>query len=213
MVGLVMATDRFRHLRPAVPLVALAAVPVLALVLGTYGGGFVSQVLLFALPMASILTGRVVAAVQPRYLPIVAAGLAVALVPLFLIARFGNESFEYTTATDRAAIEAAYARAEDDTLFVADNGFISWRDRSIGRNDFVENKVEPSEAWLTEVRGLAQQLDRDRIIVVLTESQRGWRINGESDDPESLDRFADWLLTQEGTDLLYNEGRSWAIEL
>ena len=213
VVGITMATERFRHLRPAVPLAPLAGVPAMALALQSYGGEIVIRVLLFTLPMASILIARTILSLRGQFVPIVSAILAVALTPALLIARFGNESFEFTTANDRAAVVAAYERANDDTLFVSDNGFLSWRDETIGRNDFDSISVEPTQVWLDEVEQRAAELNKERVIVVLTESQRGWRIHGESDDPDALDDFAQWLLSQPGTELLYNEGTAWTIEL
>ncbi len=213
VIGITMATERFRHLRPAVPLAPLAGVPALAVALQSYGGEIVIRVLLFTLPMASVLIGRILASFRLRTLPTAVALLTAALCPLLLVARFGNERFEFTTAPDREAVEVAYARADDDTLFVADNGFISWRDQTVGRNEFFELTVDESESWITAVEAEAMANGKERIIVVLTDSQLGWKVHGESLPADTLDNFAQWLLDRSGSELLFHDGRSWTIEL
>ena len=66
VLGLVMATDRYRHLRPALPLAPLAGIPVVAAGLQSYGGEIIIRVLLFTLPMASILFARMLLALPAR---------------------------------------------------------------------------------------------------------------------------------------------------
>ncbi len=213
IIGLLMVTERFKHLRPAVPLVPLAAVPAVALALQSQRGEITVRVLLYTLPMASILAGRLVAMLRRPALTVVAAGMVATLAPVLLIARFGNESFEYSTGADRAAMEAAYARADDDTLFVADNGHLPWRDRTIGRNVFAERWVETSDAWIAGVEQLASDQGLSRIIVVLTRSQNGWRVHGMSDEADFLAQFARWLSQRPGSEVLYQQDGAWAIEL
>jgi hypothetical protein len=213
IVGLLMVTERFKHLRPAVPLVPLAAVPAVALGLQGQRGDITARVLLYTLPLASILVGRIVVMLRRPALTVVAAGMVAASAPVLLIARFGNESFEYSTGADRAAMEAAYSRADDDTLFVADNGHLPWRDHTIGRNVFAERSVEVGDAWIAGVEQLAADQGLSRVIVVLTRSQNGWRVHGMSDDADSLAQFARWLSERPGSEVLYQQDGAWAIEL
>ncbi len=213
LVGLAMAGERLRHLRPAVPLVPLVAVPAVVFAIVGSGGPSIVQVLAFTLAPASILVGRILASVRVRTLPVMATVVAAALCPLLLLTRFGGERFEFTTEPDRAAVLVAYERADDDTLFVADNGFVPWGDQGVGRNAFTVQPVEPSEAWVDAVREEAALAGKRRIIVILTDGQLGWNVHGLGLPPEALDDFAEWLLERSGSELLFHEESSWAIEL
>lgn len=208
-----MIAERYRHLRPAVPLVPLAVAPALVLGLHDNGDEIVTVAILFTLPLASILIGRILCLLRHPALGMSVIALVTTLPPVLLVARFGNESFEYATGSDRLAVEAAYTRADDDTLFVADNSFLPWRDRSIGRNAFVERTVEMSEAWISDVEQLAADEGKARIIVVLTRSQTNWRVHGEGGDPDSLAEFARWLLKRPGSEALFAQSGAWVIEL
>ena len=213
LVGWLMATERLRHLRPAVPLIPLAFVPFLAVPVVGLGREAVLRMIAYALPSASILIGRMLATFSGRSLPTVGVVLTVALSPVFLLARFGGERYEFTTEADRTAIEAAYAGADGDTLFVADNGFIPWRDEAAGDNSFTTLSVEASETWIEQVEARAAVVGAERIIVVLTDGQLGWRIHGHGESVDSYDEFAQWLLSRPDAELLFGEEGSWAIEL
>ena len=187
------AGEHLRHLRPAVPLVTLVALPVLVVGLGGYDGASMIHAIWFTLPFAAILAGRMVASLRVRTLPVVGAVVAAVLSPLLLLTRFGGERFEYTTAPDRSAVQAAYAGAGDDTLFVADSTFVPWRDEGVGRFAFTTQPVEASEAWIDMVEAEAAAAGMQRIVVVLTDGQVGWSIHGrgQSDgDTRCLRRMA-----------------------
>ncbi|MEM7272328.1 MAG: hypothetical protein AAF547_04545 [Actinomycetota bacterium] len=211
-VGITMATERFRHLRPAIPLAPLAGIPSLALALQNYGGEIIFRVVLFTLPMAAILFGRILASVRVRALPIVMPVLVLIMTPALMLARFGNEAFEMTTAIDREVMEVGYARAQDDTLFVLDNGFAPYRDQTVGRNRFVEAGASADDAWIARLEELADRWNRDRIIVLFTPSQTQWRIHGRSSPPDYLDGVAEWL-EERGATVLYEKDGGWVIEL
>lgn len=224
VIGVAMALDRFRHLRPAIPLAPLAGIPSVALALQSYGGEIIFRVLLFTLPMAAILIARVLTTIRPRVLTVVVPALILALTPVLLLARFGNESFEMTTAIDRATAEAAYAHAGDDgVLYALDNSFGPLRDRQIGRSFFTEVPVEARDEEFEEAEGRQDYLNRlrevadergyDRIVVVFTPSMQNWRIHGNSAEPDSLERAAQWLAAQPGAEVVYRNGGGWVIEI
>ena len=212
-VGAAMAGERFRHLRPAVPIVPLAAVPAVVLALRSYGGGITSRAVLFALPMAAILIGRILAGVRVRTLPLVLPAVALVLVPLLLVARFGHEAFEMTTEVDRAAVQAGYDRARDDTLFVVDSVHAPDRDRSVGRNHFAEVPAVADQAYVDELERRAVELGATRIIVVLTPGQSQWRVHGLGSRPDHLAEVARWLKARPGATVLFERDGGWTIEL
>ena len=213
VIGIAMATERFRHLRPAIPLAPLAGIPSLAMLLQSYGGEIVFRVLLFTLPMAAILIGRLLAAVRVRALPVLVPLLVLATLPFLMLARFGNEAFEMTTDVDREVFLAAYAVAQDDTLLVLDNGFAPQRDQTVGRNLFVEIEASPTEAWIQAMEKEAADAGKSRIIVLFTPSQNQWRVYGMSFAERYLDDVARWLVRRPGATVHYRDGGGWVIEL
>jgi len=213
VAGLVMSGDRFRHLRPAVPLIPLAAATAVIVPLVAPTGASIVQVLVFTLPLTAILVSRMLASLRVSTLPIVVAVTAAGLAPVLLVTRYGGEPFEFTLERDRAAVQAAYESADDDTLFVADNPSVPWRDQTVGRNSFTELSVERSQDWVNAVEAEADRVGKRRAVVVLTEGQRGWTIHRRGLPAETLDEFAEWLLDLPGSELLCHEEGSWAIEL
>ena len=213
ILGISMATERFRHLRPAVPLAPLAGIPTMALALQSYGGEIIFRVVLFTLPMAAILIGRMVATVRVRAIPIVVPLLIVVMMPWLMLARFGNEAFEMTGAVDREAWVVAYDRAEDDTVFVVDNSFTPFQDMTVGRNRFVQIDARVGNTFISDMEFAADEVGKSRIIVVFTPTQSQWRVHGRSSDIEHLDTVARWLSGRPGATVLYEENGGWVIEL
>ena len=211
-IGVAMATERFRHLRPAVPLAPLAGIPSMALALQSYGGEIIFRVVLFTLPIAAILFGRMLAAIRVKALPMAVPALVLALMPALMLARFGNEAFEMTTAVDREVMEAGYARADDDTVFFVDNGFTPFKDQTVGRNFFTESGARAEEDWITNLEQIAAARGKSRIIVLFTPSQTQWRIHGLSSDEDYLEEVAEWLIDR-GATVLYAKDGGWALEL
>ncbi|MEM7322372.1 MAG: hypothetical protein AAF531_04735 [Actinomycetota bacterium] len=211
-IGIAMATERFRHLRPAVPLAPLAGIPSLALALQSYGGEIIFRVVLFTLPMAAILFGRMLATIRVRALPMAVPAAVLVMLPALMLARFGNEAFEMTTAVDREVMEAGYARAQDDTIFIVDSGFTPFKDQTVGRNFFTESSARAEEDWITSLERMAAARGTPRIIILFTPSQTQWRIHGLSSDADYLENVADWLIDRGATVLYANDG-GWALEL
>jgi hypothetical protein len=209
VLGVAMATDRFRHLRPVLPLAPLAGIPVLAAAVQSYGGEIIIRVLLFTLPMASILVARGLLAL-PR--SVIAPGLAATsllILPFFLVARFGNEVFEMVTEVDREAVEVMYDATGTDTMLVADNSFLPWADYRRESNEHRYVTAEPTVRWLQEVRDEAADAGDGRVIVIFTPSQSAWREQVESAAPGSLDQVGEWLATQPGVEVLYQRDGAW----
>ncbi len=213
VTGIAMATERFRHLRPAIPLAPLAGIPSMALALQSYGGEIVFRVVLFTLPAAAILVGRLLAGVRIRAIPYAVPILVLALMPWLMLARFGNEAFELTSSVDREAWIAAYDAAEGEALLVADNGFTPFADQTVGENRFVEIEARADQAYVEEMREMAERLGIERILVVYTPTQSQWRFHGRSFPVTFLDDVARWLEANADGEVLYNEDGGWVVEL
>lgn len=234
VMGMVMATKRFSHLRPTLPLAPLAGIPVVAAGIQSYGGEMIIRVFLFTLPMASILFARVLLTIPRRALPISLAAMVAGVTPIFLLARFGNEAFEMTTEADWQAVEVLYANAEPGTLIIADNSFLPWGDR--GRE---HQSLEPrysvaqtSARWLQGLRGQApleiqggghdefievetsqEPYLSDKVLVVFTPSQSAWLEHVEGEPARKLDVVGAWMAQQPGVTVLYQNAGAWVFQV
>ncbi|MEO3813082.1 hypothetical protein ABGB17_29115 [Sphaerisporangium sp. B11E5] len=171
--------------------VLLLCVPALALGLQSYGGEIGLRVYLFALPAACILgsyaffpnlpahtgTAREEETVPVRrrrvWLPpettrrlsaVLAACTALALSVAFLVARYGNEKFEWITTGEAAAMRYVYEHDQPSArlLYLVPvlgdevTPTVPWRERDIDRVDYFQALVTPDpgdlEGVLTALR-------------------------------------------------------------
>jgi hypothetical protein len=177
LVGLLRNRQR-SLIGPAV----LAAWPLLVLALQSYGGEAILRIQLFALPWLCILAAnaiRLPRATGPRRRPpwaravslVTVCVLACATTAVFLLARYGNESFEEMRPSDVATVEALYAVAPDGAVIFSLNDQLPWKDRRIGQLSF--GSLTP-DLWnsrtATEAFGQMLYLASPAYLVV-TESQ------------------------------------------
>lgn len=123
----------------------MMVVPVLSLAMLSYGGELGLRVYLFTLPATSILVAYLFYPDLPskvarkrrfpvlaKLRPVIACGLVLGLAGAFLLARFGNEKYEWTSPQERAAIDYIYERDLETTriLYLVPEGdggsSISW---------------------------------------------------------------------------------------
>ncbi len=206
-------------LRPRLPLAPLAAAAIGVTALQSYGGEMAIRAYLFAVPFVSIMIGRwLLALPRPTRSFAVTGAVAVLVVP-FLLARFGNETFELTSDGDRAAIEAAYDLFEDDepseqptsglvsAVFVAPFG-----ERFIGDVPIVAVDVESPAQFDADARDAGAQMGLDRLVAVFTESDRRFRIQTESMNEDWNQRFVAALI-DDGWESRYDEAGRFVLEL
>nr|WP_062340298.1 lipopolysaccharide biosynthesis protein [Herbidospora sakaeratensis] len=123
----------------------MMVVPVLSLAMLSYGGELGLRVYLFTLPATSIMVAYLFYPALPskvapkrrfpvlaRLRPVVACALVLGLAGAFLLARFGNEKYEWTSPQERAAIDYIYEQDLETTriLYLVPEGdggsSISW---------------------------------------------------------------------------------------
>ncbi|HZN19518.1 MAG TPA: hypothetical protein VFB84_15260 [Micromonosporaceae bacterium] len=116
-------------------LLALAGAPFLLLFAQNYGGEVFLRIYTFALPFMVVLVVALLVPAWPARRTVLAAVLAcllsVVLTGGFLVARYGNESFEQVRAGDAAAIEWLYANATPGVTLVAITSNVPWRVRDL----------------------------------------------------------------------------------
>jgi uncharacterized membrane protein YhaH (DUF805 family) len=182
------AISLFVHwLRRSTPvaLACLLVAPFPMLLLQPYGGEMALRVCYFSLPPACILIAQLlVPARRVRLSRWIALGVAMfALVPAFITARFGNESFEAFSNNDVALARALYEQVPDNsTIFVASQQTIKYEQRVAE----VRFRALPGEN-AADVTDLLLKYPRDiHVFIELTESQQAYGI-------VSLDRRKEWM--------------------
>ncbi|GAA3007694.1 hypothetical protein [Streptosporangium longisporum] len=182
------AAGLFRRLRRGVgdrAALLLLCIPVLALGLQNYGGEIGLRIYLFALPGACILAAYAFFPNLPagtedapeetvpirkrniRFNPeltrrislLLAAGCAMALAMVFLVARYGNEQFERVSASEVAAMHYVYEHDEPSArvLYLVPllgeevTPSIPWGERDFDRIAYEQVLVDKNPAQLTSV--------------------------------------------------------------
>ena len=117
-------------------LMVLAGAPFLLLLLQSYGGEVFLRIYTFGLPFMAVLAVGLLIPVWPARRPLLAASVAfvlsLGLTGAFLLARYGNESFERVLPCDAKAVDWLYANASPGATFVALTSNVPWRSRDIG---------------------------------------------------------------------------------
>lgn len=127
LVGIARVVRWRRGIDLTVP--ALAAAPVALVFLQDYGGEVVLRVFLYATPFIAILLAHAfVPVLRLHRASAVALIAALALAtPLFLIAKFGNESFERVTPADVALGECLYESATPGSAIFSLSPHLAWQ--------------------------------------------------------------------------------------
>lgn len=208
---------RQRGQRAGALLLGMAGLPAMAVAGQPYGGEILVRVFLFSVFPAAILFGAAIANVSSRR---VMAGtlLGVTLLgaPTLIINRYGNESYEMTTGSDRRAVEAMYSQAPPDTLFVTDDPFISWGYTRIERVDGFRNhqyvrRLEPDETTVIRAAEAARAAGYDYVAIVTAKSQEAWGEQTVGRPEEWLTDVATYLSEQDEVETLYRDGASGAF--
>jgi len=124
-----------RARRGDVAVMALAGAPFLLLFAQSYGGEVFLRIYTFSLPFMVVLAVGLLVPVWPVRRPLLAAAmvfvLSIGLTGAFLVARYGNESFERVLPGDVEAVDWLYANAAPGSTFVALTSNVPWRARDI----------------------------------------------------------------------------------
>ncbi len=103
------------------PVIICFLCPFLILAGQSYGGEVILRVFVFSLPFAAILA---VFALIPRDAPIgwiktsIACLVAIAITPVFMVTRFGNEQFEYISKDEVTAVNKLFEMIEPNAVIV-----------------------------------------------------------------------------------------------
>jgi hypothetical protein len=170
-----------------VTLVCLLAAPFPMLILQPYGGEMALRVCYFSLPAACILIAQLlVPAGRVTMARWIACGVAILLLlPVFITARFGNESFEAFSNDDVVLARTTYQLVPDgSTIFVATAQAVE----RFERIDEVRFRSLPrgTPAAVTEEL-VTKYPKKTPVFIELSESQQAHGV--------TLDRRPDWMQT------------------
>jgi hypothetical protein len=118
-------------------LLALGGAPLVTLV-QNYGNEGVLRVFLFSSPFASLIVAQLLVTWMPRrVVQVVVAAVAIALVPLFLVTRYGNESFEQVRGDEVHAVRVLYRLAPLGSTLISPTTQVPWRFEFAADYDYV----------------------------------------------------------------------------
>ncbi|HEX9991678.1 MAG TPA: hypothetical protein VGB14_01995 [Acidimicrobiales bacterium] len=113
-----------RRGRTPVAAACLLVAPFPMFLLQPYGGEMLVRVWFFTTPVAALLVAGLAVTRSgrgERWRRVVAAGALAALLPVFLLARYGNERFEQVTADDATLVERMYDEVPDGSVVYVAN--------------------------------------------------------------------------------------------
>ncbi|MEO7980719.1 MAG: hypothetical protein ABI807_07505 [Sporichthyaceae bacterium] len=150
VLAIVVSLLVLRHRRRVPVLLAvLVSAPWPMLLLQAYGGEMALRVLLFVLPALSLLVASVLLPARARtkwYHRGVVLVLLVGLLPAFLLARYGNESYEQITSDDLVVLDHAYTHTTGPVLVLTANSKTPRYFSAVDRVRFASLNAEvPSE--------------------------------------------------------------------
>ena len=129
------------------PFIILALAPVTLIALQSYGGEIALRVYFFSLPAAAFFVAASLAHAFGRWGPtrtaLTISALCCVLLPLFLIARYGNERLDYFTEDEFHAVQYAYQISAPGSAFFVLNGNLPLRshryaaDHQVDLGDYV----------------------------------------------------------------------------
>lgn len=132
VIALFSAIRLRRQWRTPLPLVCLLVAPFPPLAVQPYGGEMIMRVTLFALPATALLCARLLApeGLFTRRRRIALAVVFTAMIPVFVLTRFGNEKFERVPPADAVLARELYASVPDgSTVFVRNRQTLVQADR------------------------------------------------------------------------------------
>lgn len=197
-----------------VGLALLGVSPLVVLAGNSYGGEAIIRAFFFSLPFMAIFIAFAVfpsRARQPGWgrVATVAVATMVAL-PLLIVARYGNESFEMITTNDFAAIEFVYEQAPEGSTVVALTNQAVWQYRRI--QNITHRYIEPAEMNDVDVVDDLMTSSGGPSYLVITPNQEAWgELQGGYDEGWSS-RLVKRLVERGAYRRVFRQGDAQVIE-
>lgn len=168
-----IAAEFVRQRRVELSLPLLAAAPALLVFAQSYGGEGVLRVFVFATPFLAMLIAKLfTAGADLRRAAAVGVVVAsVALVPPFLVARYGNEPFERVTPAEIALAECLYDRAPEGSTLLSVSPHLAWQFRDVADHRHLSANERVFDAdTVADLRARLEDTPAPRYLIV-TEPQ------------------------------------------
>jgi hypothetical protein len=192
--------------RPPLTLAALAAAPFLTLV-QNYGNEGVLRVFLFSAPFASLMIADLVVDMRARKaVQALVMVICVAWTPLFVLTRFGNESYEQVRPREVAAVRQLYQLAPLGSTLVTATTQVPWRFEHAADYDYV--RPRDPEGFLRGDLGAIRQLVPEKsqsdpgTYLLLTTGQEVYAYQAQGASPNWLRKVEPMLTPANGYRLL-----------
>jgi hypothetical protein len=148
----------------------LMLTPLLTVAGQSYGGEAGLRAFLFSLPGAICLAAVALASASTRLRLIFIGVLTIALIPGFLIARWGNELSEMVTPGEIAGMNALYRVAPPGSTIVSITPQVTWEYKDVGQYQYAPNNLD--EFAFGSVSSITAQMTNPRgDYVIITASQ------------------------------------------
>lgn len=191
--------------RPPVTLTALATAPFL-MVVQDYGTEGLLRVFLFSAPFATLVVVQAVVELARDHGRFVLGAVAIALVPLFVLTRYGNESFEQVRPAEVQAMRTVFRIAPPGSDLVSPTSQIAWRFAHAADFDFKRphDRVGFRRADPAAVRVLrATSAPAVPTYLIVTTSQIQYAVQALGEPPDWFDRVRALLTPENGYRLVY----------
>jgi hypothetical protein len=192
--------------RPPLTLAALAVAP-FVMVVQSYGTEGVLRIFLFSSAFATLIIAQTavdLAALKP--VRVVVAAVALALLPLFALTRYGNESYEQVRPGEIQAMRALYTIAPPGSDVISPTSQVPWRfahatDYHFTRpRDLMGFRRGDPEA----VRALRKSQQDRTTYLVITTSQIVYAAEALGQSPDWFDEIRPQLTPANGYRLVYS---------
>jgi hypothetical protein len=202
--------------QPPLTLVALAVVP-LVMVVQNYGTEGVLRIFLFSSPFACLIIAQMLLVlVSRRPGQVLVAAAALALIPLFLLTRYGNESFEQVRPAEVQALRTLYEIAPAGSDLVSPTSQVPWRFEHATDYDYSRpgNPEGFRRGDPNAVRVLVDKRAGDArgIYLVITTSQIVYSKDALGEAPHWFDEVRSLLTAANGYRLVYRNADAFIYQ-
>ncbi len=181
----------------------LFATPMMMIAAQSYGGEGLLRVFLFSLAGAGLLVARLFIPVRVlgRWSAAALAAVLLALTPGFMLAKYGNESFERVTALELEAIDVAYDVAPQGSMIAGITTYMPWRYRDVADHTYA-GLLDVGLDDEAKLRELIETIPTE-IVLVVTRGGIAFAHENANTTPEQIDAVLARLESQAGFKEVY----------
>jgi hypothetical protein len=211
------AAVRLRGGRRDVAFIALGIAPFVLAGLQSYGGEIVLRIYLFTLPAAAFFVAASLTSAfeagRRRRIALAVTAVSFVFLPLFLVARYGNERLDYFTKGEYETVRALYRVSPPGSRFFVLDGDLPWRWQRYG-SDRTFTLYEYVRIYSTQLRVTPNTIantmrdSRRPTFLVFTPTQTTYASYIGGLAPETITRFKQLIADSPRFERIYKNGSS-----